>query len=146
MNKVVLVGRMTKKPELRTSASGTNVCSFTVACDRKFLENGERKADFINCVAWKQSGEAIAKHFDKGHRIALDGRLQVRTWTGNDGKTNYTTEVIVENWEFAQSRNETQPTHAAQQNFTAPQTFTAPTETYGGIEGFVPIMDEDIPF
>ena len=100
----------------------------------------ERKADFINCVAWQQSAESISKFFRKGQRIALDGRLEVRTWEGNDGKTNYTAEVIVENWEFCQSKSETQ------------QTTTQPTENatggnFGGdIDGFVPVYDENLPF
>ena len=109
MNKVILVGRLTKDPELRATTSGVSVCSFTVACDRKYVKQGEeRKADFINCVAWRQSGEAIAKYFKKGDRIALEGSLQVRDWTDDDGKKHYVTEVVVDQWEFAQSKSEGQ--------------------------------------
>lgn len=137
---MILVGRFTKEPELRATTSGTNVCTFTVACDRKYTKPGEeRKADFINCVAWKQSAEAIAKHFNKGHRIALDGRLEVRQWQDNDGKTNYSTEVIVENWEFCQSKSETQQATT----LSAPK--TTQSNLGGNIDGFMPI-EEDLPF
>ena len=141
MNKVILVGRMAKDPELRATTSGTPVCSFTVACDRKYVKQGEeRKADFINCVAWNQSAESIATYFKKGHRIALEGRLEVRTWQGNDGKTNYATDVVVENWEFAQSKSETQQT-------TTQTHENAPEESFGGdIDGFMPIEEDDLPF
>lgn len=141
MNKVILIGRMTKDPELRATASGTAVCSFTIACDRRYTKQGEeRKADFINCVAWQQPAEAISKHFTKGQRIALEGRLEVRTWTGNDGKANYATEVQVENWEFCQSKSETQQT-------TTPL-FQGATEGNfdGNIDGFMPVDEEDLPF
>lgn len=150
MNKVILVGRMTKDPELRATTSGTPVCSFTVACDRKYVKQGEeRKADFINCVAWQQSAEAISRHFLKGHRIALEGRLEVRTWKDNDGKTNYATDVVVENWEFAQSKSETHPT-------TPPPAQNATEGNLGcGLSNFMPddnanaftmIDDDDCPF
>ena len=87
MNKVILVGRLTKDPELRATTSGIPVCSFTVACDRRYVKQGEeRKADFINCIAWRQAGESISKYFVKGNRIALEGSIQTRTWQDADGK------------------------------------------------------------
>ena len=134
MNKVILVARLAKDPELRATTSGTSVASFTVACDRRFVKQGEeRKADFINCIAWRQSAEAISKYFKKGDRIALEGSIQVRDWTDNDGKRHYATEVIVEAWEFAQSKSE--GTAVSQQ--------AEPTED---IDGFMPVDDEDLPF
>lgn len=148
MNKVILVGRLAKEPELRNTANGVNVCSFTVACDRRFVKQGEeRKADFINCIAWRQTGEGIAKYFTKGTRIALEGTLQTRSWTDNEGKTRYSMEVIVENWEFAQSKNEggtlspTPTENATQSNFDG-GTQNSQTD----IEGFMPIEDDDLPF
>ena len=141
MNKVILIGRMTKDPELRATTSGTNVCSFSVACDRKYTKQGEeRKADFINCVAWEKSAEAIANYFKKGHRIALDGRLEVRTWQDNEGKTRSSTEVIVENWEFCQSKSE------AQQTTTLPIQNATQGNLGGNIDGFIPEEDGDLPF
>ena len=135
MNKVILVGRLSKAPELRATTSGTSVASFTVACDRKFVKQGEeRKADFINCIAWRQSGEAISKYFKKGDRIALEGSLQVRDWADNEGKKHYATEVIVEAWEFAQSKNE------------GAASLTQVSEPAESIDGFMPVYDEDVPF
>ncbi len=135
MNKAILVGRLTKDPELRATTSGTSVVSFTVACDRRFVKQGEeRKADFINCIAWQKSAEAISQYFKKGDRIALEGSIQVRDWTDNDGKKHYATEVVVDQWEFAQSKNECA---------AVSQQASEPTEN---IDGFMPIEDEDLPF
>ncbi len=132
MNKVILVGRLTKDPELRATTSGVSVASFTVACDRRFVKQGEeRKADFINCIAWRQSGEAISRYFKKGDRIALEGSIQVRDWQDNDGKKRYATEVVVDEWEFAQSKNEGAP---------------AVSNTEADLDGFMPVDDEDLPF
>ncbi len=134
MNKVILVGRLTRDPELRATTSGTSVASFTVACDRKYVKQGEeRKTDFINCIAWRQSTEAISRYFKKGDRIALEGSIQVRDWQDNDGKRRYATEVVVEAWEFAQSKTEG----------AASLMQAEPTED---IDGFMPIDDEDLPF
>lgn len=133
LNRVVLVGRLTKDPELRATQSGISVASFTVACDRRFAREGEeRKTDFINCIAWRQTGENLAKYVTKGVRIALEGSLQTRSWQDNDGKNHYVTEVIVDNWEFAQSKSEN----------------TASSEGPNGtdIDGFIPVEDEDLPF
>lgn len=138
MNKVILVGRLTKDPELRATAQGTPVCSFTVACDRRFVKDGEeRKTDFINCIAWRQSAEAVSKYFAKGHRIALLGTIQVRNWQDNNGKTQYATEVIVDEWEFAQSKSEV----AAK----AQQTLE-PIGQADNLDGFIPIEEDDLPF
>ena len=147
MNKVILVGRLTKEPELRATATGVNVCSFTVACDRKYAKQGEeRKADFINCIAWRQTGEGIAKYFTKGTRIALEGTLQTRSWTDNEGKTRYATEVIVENWEFAQSKNESATLSTAPTENTTQSNFTTDYDNQADIGDFMPIEDDDLPF
>ena len=105
MNKVILVGRLTKEPELRSTQSGKSVASFTVACDRKFKKEGEQTADFINCVAWGSTAEFVSRYFSKGMRIALDGRIETRSWE-QDGQKRYATEVIAEDVEFAQSKSE----------------------------------------
>ena len=106
MNKVILVGRLVREPELRTTQSGVNVCSFTVACDRRYQKEGERQADFINCIAWRNTADFISNYFTKGTRIALDGSIQTRSWDAEDGTKRYATEVIVEHAEFAQSKSE----------------------------------------
>lgn len=138
MNKVVLVGRLTKDPELRATASGVSVCSFTVAVDRRYTQNGERQADFISCIAWRQSGEFVARYFTKGNRIALEGSIQTRSWD-DGGNKHYATEVVVDHVEFAQSKGESNG------GGHAPQAAASP-EPSGNIDGFMPVTGEDLPF
>ena len=105
MNKAILVGRLTADPELKASPSGVNVCNFTVAVDRRFVKEGEeRKADFINCVAWRQTAEFISKYFSKGRMIGLIGSMQTRTWTDNENNKRYATEVLVDEAYFTESK------------------------------------------
>ena len=146
MNKVILVGILTREPELRVTPSGVSVCSFSVACDRRFVKQGEeRKADFINCIAWRQTGEFVSKYFTKGNRIALEGSLQTRDWTDNEGKKRYATEVMVDNVEFAQSKSESNGGMGG--SYTpAPAASAAPASNDSDIDGFMPIEDEDLPF
>ena len=107
MNKIMLIGRLTKDPELRYTQSGTAVASFTLAVDRRFPnQNGELEADFINCVAWNKSAEFVANYFHKGKQMALEGRLQVRSYEGNDGQRRWVTEVVAEQIEFVGSKND----------------------------------------
>ena len=107
MNKIMLIGRLTKDPELRYTQSGTAVASFTLAVDRRFSnQNGEREADFINCVAWNKSAEFVANYFHKGKQMALEGRLQVRSYDGNDGQRRWVTEVVAEQVEFVGSKSD----------------------------------------
>lgn len=137
MNKVILVGRLTKNPELRATANGIPTCSFTVACDRQYAKQGEeRQADFINCVAWRQNAEFVPKYFAKGHRIALEGSIQTRSWEDSNGQKRYTTEVLVDRVEFVQSKSEVVGNHSQVQT---------PSDD-GDIDGFVPIEDDDLPF
>ena len=106
LNKVILMGRFTRDPELRSTPQGVSTCSFSLAVDRNFVKQGEeRKADFINCVAWRQTAEFISKYFKKGDMVALEGSIQVRTWD-DDGKTRYATEVIVSQVYFAESKRD----------------------------------------
>lgn len=107
LNKVVLMGRFTKDPELRSTPQGESVVSFSVAVDRDYTEqDGTRKADFINCVAWKKTAEFISQYFNKGSMAVIDGRLQTRSWEGTDGKKGFATEVIVNNIYFGESKKE----------------------------------------
>lgn len=109
MNIVALVGRLTADPELRQTPNGTNVCSFSVAVNRQYAEaNGERKADFINCVAWRQTAEFITRYFRKGQNIGLHGAIQTRTYQDKDtGKNRTAFEVIINNAYFVESKNGT---------------------------------------
>lgn len=107
MNKVILIGRLTKDPELRYTQSGTANATFTLAVNRRFTnQNGEREADFINCVAWQKSAEFVANYFKKGQEMALEGRLQVRSYDGNDGQRRWVTEVIADQIEFVGGKND----------------------------------------
>lgn len=106
MNRVVLMGRLTKNPELRITQSGTKVCSFCVACDRRYQTNGKRQADFINCIAWRQTADFIASYFKKGNRIALEGSLQVRSYDDESGNRRYAAEILTEHAEFCEKKSE----------------------------------------
>lgn len=106
MNKVLLVGRLTKDVELRTTQNGKSCAQFGVAVTRRFKDaNGNYQADFINCVAWGQTAEFINKHFHKGERIGLAGCIQTRTYDDNNGKKVYVVEVLVEEAEFVENKN-----------------------------------------
>ena len=102
----MLIGRLTKDPDLRYTQSGTAVTNFTLAVNRRYNLNGEQEADFINCVAWNKSAEFVANYFHKGKQMALEGRLQVRSYEGNDGQRRWVTEVVAEQIEFVGSKND----------------------------------------
>ena len=106
MNKVILIGRLSKDPELRYTASNTAVCQFTVAVDRRFKSENQPSADFIPVVAWRQTAEFVAKYFSKGNRIAVTGQIQVRSWDDTEGKKHYATEVIADDVEFVESKRQ----------------------------------------
>lgn len=108
LNHIVIMGRMVRDPELRSTQSGTSVCSFTLACDRDFKskDGGEKETDFIDCVAWRSTAEFVSKYFTKGRMIALDGRLQAQNWTDRDGNKRVSTEIVAENAYFADSKRD----------------------------------------
>ena len=108
LNHITIMGRLVRDPELRRTGSGVAVASFRVAVDRDFVskEGGERKADFIDCVAWRQTGEFISKYFTKGRMIVVSGRLQIRSWTDKDGNKRRTAEVVADNVYFGDSRRD----------------------------------------
>ncbi len=106
LNHITIMGRLTRDPELRRTGSGIAVASFTVAVDRDFgkNENGEKETDFIDCVAWRATGEFVSKYFTKGSMIVVSGRLQVRSWTDKEGNKRRTAEVVADNCYFGESR------------------------------------------
>lgn len=105
MNKAILMGRLVRDPELRSTASGVSVCTFTIAVDRRFRNaNGERQADFIPIVAWRQQADFVNKYFRKGSQILVCGSIQRRSWEDNEGRKRYETEVIADEVEFAEGR------------------------------------------
>ena len=151
MNKVVLVGRLTRDPEVRYSQgnNATAVARYTVAVDRRFKRDGEPTADFIPCVIFGRSAEFAEKYFHQGMRVSISGRIQTGSYTNKDGVKVYTTEVIVEQQEFAESKNaggNNGGYSAPQHNNPAP---SANTSDLGSADGFMNIpdgIDEELPF
>lgn len=146
MNKVILMGRLTRDPDVRYSA-GENalaIARYTLAVDRRFKRDGEQTADFINCVVFGKSAEFTEKYFRQGMRITISGRIQTGSYTNKEGVKVYTTEVVVEEQEFAESKNASQA-NAGSFNASAPS--PAPSADAG--DGFMNIpdgIDEELPF
>jgi single-strand DNA-binding protein len=119
MNKVILCGRLTREPEVRYSQTANGsmaVARYTLAVDRKFKKEGEQNADFINCIAFGKSGEFAEKYFFKGIKIAISGRIQTGSYTNKDGQRVYTTDVVVEEQEFCESKQNQQSSGIIQPN------------------------------
>jgi len=107
MNKVILMGRLTRDPEMRQTASGLPVASFSLAVDRSYKgQDGERKTDFINIVAWRQRAEFASRYFFKGMRVAVVGSMQTRSWEDQQGQKRYATEVVADELHFADSKRD----------------------------------------
>lgn len=112
MNKVILIGRLTRDPELRYTPSNLPVCRITLAVDRRFKsDNQQQTADFINCIAWRSTAEFISKYFSKGSRIAIVGRIETSTWEDQEGKKRYSTDVVIDEVEFVESKRQDGPAH-----------------------------------
>ncbi|GIC70588.1 single-stranded DNA-binding protein [Fructobacillus tropaeoli] len=142
INRVVLIGRMTKDVELRYTQSGTAVGSFTLAVNRPFKNNdGEREADFINAVIWRKPAENFANFTGKGAQVAIEGRLQTRNYENNQGQRVYVTEVVVDNFSLLESKAEADKRRAENGTSQPAQQSSAPVNN-GGIE----ISDSDLPF
>ena len=147
MNKVILVGRLVRDPDVRYSQTGNGnmaVARYTLAVDRKFKKEGEQNADFINCIAFGKSGEFAEKYFFKGIKIAISGRIQTGSYTNKDGQRVYTTDVVVEEQEFAESKS------SAAANSGAAYTPSRPEPSAAAGDGFMNIPDgvedEGLPF
>lgn len=114
LNHIVVMGRLTRDPELRRTGSGTAVASFTVAVDRDFTDKGtgERETDFIDCVAWRSTGEFVSKYFQKGSMAVVSGRLQIRSWTDKNGDKRRTAEIVADSVYFGSTRKEAGPVTA----------------------------------
>lgn len=126
----MLTGRVTKDIELKVTPTGKSVCSFSLAVNRKFVQDGERQADFINCQLWGKSAETLEKYVKKGMLIGVEGRLQTRNYINQQGQTVYVTEVVAESFTFLEKK----------QSNDQPQ--FNDFETYGGFE----VNDDDLPF
>ena len=148
MNKVILMGRLTRDPEVRYSA-GENalaIARYTLAVDRRFKRDGEATADFINCVSFGRTAEFAEKYFRQGIKIAISGRIQTGSYTNREGQKVYTTEVVVEEQEFAESKSASE--HSGYMNH-APAPTPTPTPSAASADGFMNIpdgIDEELPF
>ena len=139
LNHIVIMGRLTRDPELRRTGSGVAVASFSLAVDRDFggRDGGEKETDFIDCVAWRQTGEFVSKYFTKGRMIVVSGRLQIRSWTDKDGNKRRTAEVVADNCYFGDSKRDSEGgssyggnTYGG--NSYGANTYSAPAPSYGG--------------
>ena len=135
MNKAILVGRLTKDPEVKLTSNQTQFCQFTVAVERKFKDqNGQRQVDFINCLAWKNTAIFIQKYFHKGNRIGVVGSIQTRSYDDNNGQKRFVTEIVVEEVEFVENNNK-----ADENTTTAPAEDSVQTEAVGeSVSGELP--------
>ena len=144
INRVILVGRLTKNPEIRKTPNGASICKFTLAVSRKVKAQGQPDADFISCVAFGRNGEFAEKYFHQGMRVSISGRIQTGSYTNKDGVKVYTTEVIVEEQEFAESK-----AASGQTSGGGYQPAGRPEPSNAGAEGFMSIpegIEDDLPF
>ena len=157
MNKAILIGRLTKDPELRTTPTGRNVCQFSVAVSRNFTNaNGEREADFINCVVWDKQAENLAKYQRKGNQIAVEGRIQTRNYDDKDGKKVYVTEILASNISFLDSKGTGATGNTSFNNLPEPpmvdtssnnmETVSVEKDPFEAFGDSIEISDNDLPF
>ena len=146
LNHIVLMGRLTRDPELRRTGSGASVASFTLAVDRDFkTDGGERETDFVDIVAWRNTADFVSQYFTKGRMAVVSGRLQIRTWTDKDGNKRRSAEVIADNVYFGDSKKESSGGDSyggTYGGYNAPAYPTAPAQDYAQIEE----EDESLPF
>lgn len=160
MNRVILIGRLTRDPELRHTTNGTATCNITVAVDRMPDQNGQRTADFISVVTWNRQAENIAKYLTKGRLVAVEGRIQTRNYEDKDGKRVYVTEVVASNVQFLESKSSSSNNNNAnyqdnsyQQPIPEPTFDSAPIESvdidndpFASFGESIAVSDNDLPF
>ena len=155
MNKAILIGRLTRDPELRTTPTGRNVCQFSVAVSRTFTNaNGEREADFINCVVWDKQAENLVKYQKKGNQIAVEGRIQTRNYDDKDGKKVYVTEILASNISFLDSKGtgtssnsfNNLPEPPIQEESVNVETVSVEKDPFEAFGDSIEISDNDLPF
>jgi len=141
INRVVLIGRLTKDPDLRYTKSGSSVCGLSLAVSRTWKEESgkKEKASFFNCVAWARAGEVIAEYCKKGDRISVEGRLDQKTWTAQDGSNRSMVEIVIENFQFLQNKQggQNQPQRPVSSMAEGQEVSEAPPATFS---------DDDIPY
>ena len=161
MNKAILIGRLTRDPELRTTPTGRKVCQFSIAVNRNFTNaNGEREADFINCVVWDKQAENLVKYQKKGNQIAVDGRIQTRNYEDKDGKRVYVTEILANNISFLDSKGTNTSSNdfnslseppredsvSSSSNMNNMETVSVDKDPFEAFGDSIEISDNDLPF
>ena len=155
MNKALLIGRLTRDPELRTTPTGRNVCQFSVAVNRTYTNaNGEREADFINCVVWDKQAENLVKYQKKGNQIAVEGRIQTRNYDDNNGKKVYVTEILASNISFLDTKGTSNggsgfnnlPEPPIQEESVNVETVSVEKDPFEAFGDSIQISDNDLPF
>ncbi len=145
LNHITIMGRLTRDPELRKTASGISCVSFTIAVDRDYSgkDSGEKETDFIDCVAWRSTADFVSKYFTKGRMAVVSGRLQVRKWKNKDGENRYSTEVVADNVYFGDSKKEESSGNSYGGNYGGyAQPASAPASDFAMIED----DDAQLPF
>lgn len=153
-NKVILMGRLTADPELKETQGGATVTSFNIAVDRRYTKGEDKQADFITIVAWRQSAEFICKYFGKGSAILIDGELQTRSWTDQQGQKRYATEVVAHEVYFCEAKKNSETNNTAQGQNAAQREFGASggympdvyKPSQASFESFEPVNDDTLPF
>ena len=161
MNKALLIGRLTRDPELRSTSTGRNVCQFSIAVNRNFTNaNGEREADFINCVVWDKQAENLVKYQKRGNQIAVDGRIQTRNYEDKDGKRVYVTEILANNISFLDSKGTNTSSNdfnslpeppredsvSSSSNMSSMETVSVDKDPFEAFGDSIEISDNDLPF
>lgn len=150
INKSILAGRLTKDVNLRKTGTGNSVASFTLACNRRFVKDGEQEADFINCVAWRQSADFLAQYTSKGDLVGVEGHIQTRSYDDQNGRRVYVTEVVCDSVcilsKVAQNaQNQASQTSQPSQGYEQPVN-NAPSYEFNGFGSTFDISDSDLPF
>lgn len=139
LNKVILAGRLTADVELKMTPSGVSVCSFTLAINRKYSTDGKQQTDFINCKAWRNTAEFIARYFKKGSALCISGSIEVRSWTDSNNQKRYATEVVADEAMFVDGKNDSQGEEAANLDNAIPYGFATPNFTEQGADDDLPL-------
>ena len=158
MNRAILIGRLTRDPELRTTPTGRNVCQFSIAVNRNYTSaSGEREADFINCVIWDKQAENLCKYQKKGNQIAIEGRIQTRNYDDNNGKKVYVTEILANTVSFLDSKGTTMsnnsynnlpepPMQSVDNENNSVETVSVDKDPFEAFGDSIEVSDNDLPF
>ena len=147
INKAILLGRLTREPDLRKTSNGTSYCRFTVACDRrKTKEDQEPGADFISCVAWRQNADFIHNYGEKGSQVAVEGSIETGSYTDRDGKKVYTTEVLVDRVQIAETRKQRSDYPSNGTSYTMAEASAHANEGFDVGDADAEVSGDDLPF